>query len=228
MLRSNVRVNPKLIISQYYDSLINHIDIHTEKLLESYKENDLLEKPEEKKTMIKIKRDPCYRKLFEFSPQEEVVKDKFTFARIRDPYQDNFYEGLKEPRPKKPNSEFVPNKTKTHYFLNKTRDEMIDKIMKAQDHTFTYYETIKDKLKLEERQGSREEVIDQLKSELFATKFLCLFEINYYCSMGIGYFHADTNPSIFQLYLFSFDFYISKQDMNILRYGFYLFEFDQN
>ena len=42
---TQVHVNPKLIISQYYDSLINLIDIHTEELLDKYDENHLLQMP---------------------------------------------------------------------------------------------------------------------------------------------------------------------------------------
>ena len=35
-------MNPKLIISNYFDSLINQIDIHTEEVLEKTKENALI------------------------------------------------------------------------------------------------------------------------------------------------------------------------------------------
>lgn len=42
---TQVHMNPKLIISQYYDSLINLIHIHTEEILDIYDENHILEIP---------------------------------------------------------------------------------------------------------------------------------------------------------------------------------------
>ena len=212
---SKVRVNPKLIISQYYDSLINLIDIHTEELLDIYDENDLLEMPEDVYCTSRSEQKVLQAKERELIPgatNSWRLPQTYEVDSIRDPYKLNFselFDNLKS------NYEFCPSRTKTRDYLNKTREKMIGELEKAQAHTFAYYESIKDKLKLDERQGSREEVIDQIKSDLFATKFPCLIRVDRIHILGQD---IEENPSLFKLYLFMFDFYINKQDMNLIRY----------
>ena len=45
--------NLKLLIDDYYDSLIRDIDIYTKELLEKYNENDLLQENPKKKIHLK-------------------------------------------------------------------------------------------------------------------------------------------------------------------------------
>ena len=43
---SESRVNPKLLVSEYFDALINRVDIHTEEQLEKYWNKDTMENPD--------------------------------------------------------------------------------------------------------------------------------------------------------------------------------------
>lgn len=53
---SKSKVNPKLVVSDYFDSLINRVDVHTEELLEEYPSQATIEDPNntlnEKNTVV--------------------------------------------------------------------------------------------------------------------------------------------------------------------------------
>ena len=53
-LISEWKVNPKLLISQYFDSLINRVDIHTEELLGKYSSQQKMDNPDKAKDQPKI------------------------------------------------------------------------------------------------------------------------------------------------------------------------------
>ena len=40
------KINPKLLVSEYFDALINRVDIHTEEQLEKYSNEDTMENPD--------------------------------------------------------------------------------------------------------------------------------------------------------------------------------------
>src|SRR5579883_862303 len=101
-------ITPRLLISDYYDSLINRIDIYSERLLEHYRENDLLpNEPDE----IEIKSNK-YR-----SDKDKLLGEKYH----RDPY---FYEYNYDDVERQ--LEVEPGVTKVHDYINQVRAKQID------------------------------------------------------------------------------------------------------
>lgn len=202
------RVNPKLIISEYYDYLVNQIDIYTEELLEKYNENDLLQEPLD----IYAEHKECQQlrefKESLFRPYNLPVIDNCVW--LSDPYKEDYE--ITDMR----SAKFTPEVTKTRDYINQTRDEMIQALDNAKAATFAFYETIKEDLKPDEMQGTREEIVNQLKGCLFANKYSCIIRIDW-IQIDEEWNDGDDNSSIFKLYLFIFDFYINNHEMSIFK-----------
>lgn len=182
--------NNKLIIVDYYDSLIQLVDIYTEEKFRIYSNEYLIVIREEEK-----EEEHKFKRLNE------------NFASLSLEKMNN--EFLPDTVKRKPLSEYAikinfPQKTpfemKAQDYLNFMRDELINQIEKVKKETLDYYETIKDELKDVEK--LREE---NLKRKLFANRFAFLFLRPY----------SNLNP--FTLNLVISDFYLNESQLEISK-----------
>ena len=134
--------SPKIEIINYFDNLINKIDIDIESFLENYNDQQLLS--EIFKGTEKNRRD---------------LKNHF-FG-----YDVKFFDTIDT---SKPNLESWPESTKVVDYLNQNRMKTIDDLKKAQEETLEYYKINSDRFKSE---LTNEKNIEELKIQLFAKKF---------------------------------------------------------
>jgi hypothetical protein len=170
---------PRLLIIDYYDSLINRIDKYTEQLLEQYGDEDIL--PNEP-DVLERHRGCC--------DGDELCGEKYHQETYFEEYNyDNIERQL----------DYEPGVTKVRDYFNRVRSRQIDAILKVRDHNLESYEM--NKLAYKNIPDNMNKVeIEHLKSRLFADKFCFLFE------MKLCFY--EPNKCIFQLYLVVTDFYM--------------------
>ena len=151
--------NPKLIIIDYYDSLIRQVDIYTEEQLEKY-------------------------------PREKVI-DKDSFG-----------------------DQLPAESINLHDFLNQKRDEYISEIKKAEKEAFEHFESIKSELRVLDKSAREEEIERDLKSRLFEKKSMFIWSVDDNPKLGIEW---AKKPFPFKLLLFVFDFYLNKNEQELLK-----------
>lgn len=184
--------NPKLIIAQYYDSLIREIDIFTEERLVQLSDDQVIETSMVKQLPKELKRTKESSKL----PKElrnDFNQDDLNLDTVK--YDENLwsYYGEEKQLPDEhnylygfdvssnlmrmnQNKKTPPMKARDYY--NQARDEMIVELNKLQDEAFEKYNKIKDDLK-KDTTLSNEQQIELLRSQLFANKFAFIVEYDY-------------------------------------------------
>lgn len=201
------KLNPKLIISKYFDSLIQHVDILTEEQLQIYSDSASLTIPAnvEQQTLNYFK---CKTNTGELS------HDELSFENIDDLWKDGhepnwnslFMENFNE-RNVLSNVCIPENDVKINVrdYLNRARDEILAELGKGQEEAFKRYEMIKNDLKNDIDDE------DNLMARLFADKFYILVEFEKSCSTEI-------RPK--SKHLLILDFYLNKKDQEFFRYFF--------
>lgn len=204
--------NPKLIISNYYDSLIRRIDIYTEEKLAKHKDDEIYEfqsNPGGHLTFVlpKPPKLPENNEItidHDFGNESKYDAYRFFNVNIQD-FDDK--------------SSFLDSQQTTkmniHDYLNKTRDELIAELEKAQEQTFIHYESIKDTLKKDEaitNCENDEERTELVKSLLFDKKFAFILNIE-----KMDYLQELDSP--FKLYLVVLDFYVNRNERELLKYS---------
>jgi hypothetical protein len=145
--------NPKMLIVDYYDSLIRNVDIYIEELLEKYNETDLLPTILKNRNLV-----PC--------PDTYDNIDGF-----KDPYSSKYEYG-----------EMVsvvnvtPEVTRTRDYLELVRAKTIEEIKKAQEENLQSYELNKELYKYD-RETLTDEKIEEMRRNLFKDKFC--FRMNF-------------------------------------------------
>ena len=154
-------LTPRLLITEYYDSLINQIAIYTEELI----------KKVEKEILQKLNR---LNSSISFSTKAEEAMGK----------------------------------------LNKARDKSIDAIRKVQNENLDFYNANKEKLKLDRTNVTKENKLEELKSQLFSNRFCFLldFEKNRLYSIDREI------ESLFKLRTVITDFYLRESDIDYIRF----------
>lgn len=150
--------SPKIIILNYYDSLVREVDIYSEKLLKKYSENDLLPPP-----------DP----IVESRPDELKEPKTFGVEQINDPFylQRYNYDTITD----QINVNVTPGQTRIRDYVNLMREKAIEKIRKVEEENLELYKSIK-------------KILDKhkpIEEQLFADKFCFLVEIDRSISKGI-------------------------------------------
>lgn len=190
--------HPKLIIIDYYDSLINQVDIYTEEQLAKHTDSDVVTEAISKEdsfntnSSYKTEENPDdldlessnanLKKIVNYQPYSKEVK--YTYPEEKAKH---------EPPP--------PPMTNVHQFLNKMREEMIGQIKRYQEKSLKYYETIKNELKVQKLE-SEEEILGRLFEREFS--FLILEKTS----------HCKANKnSPFNMYLIVLDFYVNKHEI---------------
>ena len=143
-------INPSKLIIDYYDSLINKIDIYTEQVLEAQSASEL------------VFNDPYFN-----PPQSQLTSQNVTIQnKIKQFCEiETLYSGK--------SNITLNNEVKTdlelstvHYYVNKMREEMINELNRLKDETMTNYQRLK-------QSGQKLNYEDEstILSVLFAQKF---------------------------------------------------------
>lgn len=185
---------PKLLITDYYDSLIHQIDVYTEKLLEN---ND---KANEIYTRKKISQpdENQAKNEDEYEDEDDDIDDsKVNFC---DPYRDPYKEEYKIN-----GNDAEETEMKLGEYFNACRLKSIELIRQVQDDNLkSYNELDKEKLRID-RDSIDEKAIESLREQLFATKFCFLI-------------NCDSSPDPFKLYTIVVDFYLNSKRIKLIEY----------
>lgn len=140
--------NPKLLITDHYDSIIQQVDIYTEELLAKYTENDLLPK-EEVNSFDKHKKTSPYN-----------------IDGYKDPYESKYeYDMSKLCR-----IDVTPGITRFRDYLELIRSKSIEELKMAEKETLDNYELNKHLYKYD-RETLTSERVEEMKRNLFKDKF---------------------------------------------------------
>lgn len=184
--------NPKQIILDSYDFLINQIDIHAETVLANHTETDLI--------------DTTISSSCNTEPQTSTEKrhDYFDILEenvFADPFKEDYQidEKFKSPL-------VDPTTTTVHDYVNKMRQEMIDELNKVQEET----------LKQCEMTNKDESPIERLEKEksLFGKKYCFILETAEKSDTKQEVSKCPIRYP-FGMYLFVLDFYV---DPNLQKY----------
>lgn len=194
----------KLTIIDYYDSLVQRVDVFTEERLEIYSNDHLIEIKDVEKD--EISED---LKAFDLDTATDLLSEKtekivFSPDLVKDKPLSDF--AVKPNWPKK-----LPFSMGAQDYLNFMRDEMIKQIKIAEKDTLDYYETIRDELRKNVKIADEKE----LKRKLFAKRSAFLFSNR----------HSNLNP--FSLYLVIFDFYLDIHQEALLKYLIFFYDQDK-
>lgn len=188
-------LNPKKLVYDYYDALINKIDIHTEQQLEKFSSTDI----------------------FEFKPPENSEQqrchiqesERYGIKSYKNPYHCADYK----------RSDFeISKRTRLNYglirtwdVLNATREEMIEKLRDCQTETLGKLEQVKhDVAKINAEEIANEEKVEKIFSLKFAEKFPIILDVKN--SWRI----CETRRLPFNLILIELDFFIRKSQITCL------------
>lgn len=209
-------INPKLAISQFFDSLIAEIDIFTEEQLAFYECN----------SYMKIKdyendddnNDDDRRNIDQNNLKDEIteyIDNIHDTATIEDYFKNdgtsNIWFLYREiifhvfDFTKNLPSKTVPPKTMLAFdYMNAARDKLFDVLNQFQKETFERYEKIKNELK-RDGNNNNESIIERL----FENRYAFILKIQ----------EEDSDGTIIQeaIHLIELDFYLNSEECQLLR-----------
>ena len=195
--------NPKLMISQYYDSLIREIDIFTEERLLELTNDQIIE----------LTNNKIYPKFSEnngndFNLSElNLDSDEENFCLYeRDHLSPNVHRIVHgfDISSNLRNNE-LPIHTKDYY--NQARDEILDELSKLQDEAFSRYDKIKGDLKRDDSLSEQEQ-LEMVRKQLFTNKFAFIVDLE---------IAAAYNQILKHFHLVVVDFYLSENARELMR-----------
>lgn len=218
-----MKINPKRIILDHYDSLIRRVDIHTESRLEQFTQHDRLERANYSiflKERKSSEYDPFATK-WKYQELEEIFGDLSS----REPYSlENDFD-VSSPQmmaSRTLQSKFVPGVTTMWDYLNAIRDEAISELKKAEAENLAYYESNKqdvDKF-IEEKSvqlKNEKDLEEAVKEKLFESKFCFLVEIDEKLAEAHKRGRFASNATAFNMYICVMDFYLEMYFQRVLR-----------
>lgn len=202
------KLNPKLVISQYFDSIIQRIDIFTEEQLEKCSQTDSLTIPNSMDYTVKTISENRAKTTTEGNESPDELDFENDDNVWKHDYE-NIWNGLFNEKFEKinifrnvsiPENEITVN---MRDYLNQARDEMLAELAKAQEEAFKHYEMIKKDIKRD-----KDEDEDKLMEKLFANKFYILVE-----------FVSSNDKRLKQnsQHLILIDFYLNKPGRDLFR-----------
>lgn len=191
-------MNPKLVISQYFDNLIRQIDIFTEEQLEKSTTDELVEvsliqkgflNTPDKQDCVKIINDE-----WNFDQIDDIHEyGRAIWTQIRTPVFD-----LKPNLLEKSEREMLRDMKQKDY-LSRAREKMLAELTKLQEEAFRKYESIRNEIKLDK---TDQDNLEEIQRRIFDGKFPFL---------------AEYKRPLIQLFLIVSDFYIEKNERNRLK-----------
>lgn len=200
--------NPKLIALEHYDSLIRQVDIHTEELLEKFKDNKHLElnphilASDTKELNCLI--EPYQIRL-------RIFEESYGVNSYHDPYSD-IYQYSNQPADE---IDVSPISVGIRDYVNRKRDEMLSELKRIQADTLTRCDAIRAEFASIDRNAP--DRIEKLKSKIFAQKFALILQLNEIMVSTNSSKDFIINSSPFKLYLFILDFYVDDETQNFLK-----------
>ena len=154
-------LTPRLLITDYYDSLINQLDIYTEELMKQVKMNLV----DEYLGFLKNLNYYNYTQNYYL----EELKNQYTSETT-----------LQRKTSTKKHIIFSAKLKEKEDELNNVRQKAIDSIRKVQENNLNFYNVNKDKFKVD-RENLTDDKLEELKSQLFSNGFCFIidFEKNY-------------------------------------------------
>lgn len=197
----SISKNPKLIISNYFDSLICQVDIFTEERLAEIDSNSVKDPPSNHRmndTILyrsdyKIEKTQTLTEYFDDAMDTEAVEQYVNanfWIRMEMGFDYHYrrYQIIKEqPKPMKASD------------WNDARDELIATLNQMQNETFKHYETIKAELKRDNNNN-----IVGIMEQVFEKRFLFILKYN----------NPITRKS---MNLIELDFYLNPYECHLLR-----------
>lgn len=189
------KLSPKILVIEYFESLVNRIDIHTEEQLNKYSPKDLLDyQPTENIGSTNNHQQYSSPSLYEFDLVESA----------RNPYENSYnYNKIQA------STKFIPKRTQVCDYLNGVRDEMIEHLKEAEKETIKNYEAIRSVLK--DADFHSDSII---KENVFAKRFLFIVQVD---NIKLADGNKAENKSPFKLYLVDLDFYMTEQEMLVFK-----------
>ena len=191
----------KLMIIDYYDSLIQQVDIYTEEQLGKYTEESVItfdDSDLDRSDSNEEEETPDFLDLE--SPNVDIFKILYY-----DPYLKRSEYKYPKEKAKHEQSELSTN---VHTFLNNIREEMIRELKKGQEEALKNYEKIKSEVKVD-KLASEEEMDRKVNAKLFENQIMLLV---------LDKNSESTNKnSPFKLYLIVLDFYLNRHERHLLK-----------
>lgn len=211
-------MQPKLIISQYCDSLVQHIDIYTEDSLRKCRDDEFMDPIEvytQNSTSTKLNNEILDLADLDLNLDSESIDNISNHA-------ENVFIGTKS---KLKEFDVTANRhnikdekmfenLKVTSFLNREREEMLNELRRLEAETFDFYETIKDgeDFKNLATIGDKRERHEQVMSQVFANKFAFIvgFELRR------SWYGRTSVKTAFKQHLVVLDFYLTRMERQIL------------
>ena len=220
-------INPKLLISQYYDSLIRELDIFIEEQHAACSSDYLLEKPENadssnddsnrdekvdenENIWDEVDIVSCDDLWGNEQNQEKPTRQNIAFA---DPYTNDCINCVV-------NSSFDewPSKpTRVHEYLDRVRENLISKVNEAQKEAFQRFESIKDSFKIVKSLGETDR-IEQLNEKSLVN--MSIFSVVLDPKTNEDETSTASANSSFKMLIVT-DFYLNKNVLDALKYFFF-------
>ena len=154
--------NPRLLIFDYYDSLIHDIDIYTEEQIEKLSEEDLFSNFNLKIMNNNKKKDS----------RNEIEDLKFfEIDSIVDPYKGEYKFDLNQP------IKVTSGSTKIRDYLNLVRSKSIEEIKQVREENLERYEINKKKCNYNRNIEMTSEKVEEIRRELFKEGFCFLLNL---------------------------------------------------
>lgn len=185
--------NPKRLIVEYFDSLINKVDIYVEEMLETTTDEDeiIVDKDCDNESL-----NDSFTSVTSYDIENEL--DEHTC--IRDENWNPFIFKNKFGHQIRSSIEFESESKLLDYY-NRSRDEMIRQLNEIQAEVLRQFEAVHKDLNLNENS------YDDVKEKVFATKFPIIIKIER---------SIPNHERLFKLYLVVLDFYLAEKDITIL------------
>lgn len=194
-------LNPKLLVSHYYDSLVNLIDVHTEELLE--KVSDTHELSSDSFNLVK--------NYHEMSNEFFVKPDNFVPTYGVDSYVDPYVDTYNNKLALNPFESVSKTSIKIRDYLQSIRARMIDQLRRAETQTMELYEAIR-----KDETSTKYDVTsaENLRKQLFSNKFYLIVKVD---RIRLEAFETVANRSWFKIYLVELDFYLDRESQEFLK-----------
>lgn len=192
MADDNTRLNPNLVVTAYFDSLVSLVNAHADQQLAVYSSSDVLETPgNEFEQEIEISR-----------PNDNDLHGVLSYW---NPYRGQYEYSIR------PSSRFVSGTTRVREFLSSVRNEMVERLNQARLDACRQLEIIK----IDVNETNTE---DKLLERVFSRRFPIVIRIDKFdCDFDGSRYSITQNSSPFRLYLIELDFYLNQQQMEIFR-----------
>ena len=192
---------PKLYIINYFDSLINKIDIYTEEKLQNLNSVDLVEKPSDLNKEIDRNRWKYYVQDYKI-PSIKPLEDEYnseTYVELA-----NFPNITQRPLLFDP-EEICSLKLKDYF--NRYREELIRELRHVQEETLENYDALKKDNNIDVKEDMSEE---EMRRMLFGKKFCFIYQFEQKFALAPTFLR-------FEIFLFVFDFYIDQEMLKFCR-----------